>query len=232
MNLVLDILFPKKCVGCNESETYFCQSCVSNILQTDLNCPQCTNLSIGGLTHPNCEREFGLDGLWSLGLYQGSLKKAIQKLKYEPALVRNFAPVLVDIFMEYWVKHKPFIYDEIKNSKEWVIIPVPLHWYRENKRGFNQSKLIGQLLSKKLGLAYCDGLKRVRYTASQVKLKRGERRDNINDAFVVTSNYTLSPKPFTLLIDDVWTTGATLKECCKVLKKAGAKKVWAVTLAR
>lgn len=232
MNLVLDILFPKKCVGCKKEGEYFCSSCVSNILQTDLICPQCTNLSIGGLTHPSCERSFSLDGLWNLGIYQGSLKKAIQKLKYEPALVRNFAPVLVDIFIEYWVKYQPLIYDEIKKKKGWVVVPVPLHWYRENKRGFNQSKLIGQLLSKKLNLSYSDGLKRVRYTSSQVKLKRGERKDNIKDAFAVTSAYALYPKPFTLLIDDVWTTGSTLKECCYVLKRAGAKKVWAITLAR
>ena len=232
-NFFLDILFPKKCTGCGKDGGYFCGDCVSNILQIDLICPQCTNLSIGGLTHPSCEREFSLDGLWSLGIYQGSLRKAIQKLKYEPALVKDFAPVLVDIFIEYWVKYQPFIYEEIKkNSQGWMIAAVPLHWYRGNKRGFNQSKLIGQLLSKKLGLDYCDGLKRIRYTTPQVKLKRKDRKANIKNAFEITKPYTLNPKPFVLLIDDVWTTGSTLRECCKVLKKAGAKKVWALTLAR
>jgi len=232
LSVLLDLLFPKKCVGCGQDRGYFCEGCVSSILQTDLICPQCTNLSIGGLTHPSCEREFSLDGLWSLGIYQGPLKKAIQKLKYEPSLVRDFGGVLVDILIKYWAKYQPFIFDKIKQEKEWVIIPVPLYWYRENKRGFNQSKLLGQLLSKKLGLDYCDGLKRIRYTSSQVGLKRGDRKNNVSDAFAVTANYTLSPKPYTLLIDDVWTTGSTLRECCKVLKKAGAKKIWALTLAR
>lgn len=232
MNLFLDVLFPKKCIGCKKPNTYFCESCVSDILQTDLICPQCTNLSIGGLTHPGCERSYSLDGLWSLGIYRGALKKTIQKLKYDPALVSDFAPVLVDIVVDYWIKYQPFIYMEIKKSKKWVVVSVPLHWYKENKRGFNQSELLGQMLSKKLGLDYCDILKRIRNTKSQVKLKGRERQHNISGAFVVTSDYTLNPAPYTLLIDDVWTTGSTLRECCRILKQAGVKKVWALTLAR
>lgn len=190
-------------------------------------------MSIGGLTHPSCERSFNLDGLWSLGIYQGSLKRAIQKLKYEPSLVKDFAPVLADIIVGYWEKHSPYLFDLIrKNQDKWMVIPVPLHWFRENKRGFNQAKLIGQILSKKLGLAYCDGLKRVRYTKSQVKLKKKDRRQNIRNAFSLSTNYDLSTMNYVLLIDDVWTTGSTLRECCFVLKKHGVKSVWALTLAR
>lgn len=233
MNLILDLLFPKKCLGCGKESSYFCQSCIGDILQIDLVCPQCGNLSIGGLTHPGCEKKFSLDGLWSLGIYQGSLKKAIQKLKYEPSLVRDLAPVLSDIIIDYREKFKPHIFDLIrKNHKNWVIIPVPLHWFRENDRGFNQAKLIGQILSKKLGLAYSDGLKRVRYTRSQTKLKVQQRKQNIRNAFALSPNCNLSPVTCILLIDDVWTTGSTLRECCFVLKKSGAKSVWALTLAR
>ena len=233
MNIILDLFFPKKCVGCKKEGSYFCQDCIADILQTDLICPQCGNLSIGGLTHPGCERSFGLDGLWSLGIYQGSLKRAIQKLKYEPALVRDFAPVLADIIVYYWKKYSPYLFDLVrKNKSQWVVVPVPLFWFRENKRGFNQSKLLGQILSKKLGLDYCDALKRIRFTRSQVKLKSEQRRKNIYGAFEISSNYTLDTKPYVLLIDDVWTTGSTLRECAKVLKKAGATKVWAMTLAR
>lgn len=232
MNLFLDILFPKKCIGCRGEGSYYCQDCVLNILQTELICPQCSNLSIGGLTHPSCESKFSLDGLWSLGIYKGSLKKAIQRLKYEPALVKDFAPVLADLIINYWVKYQPHIYEEIQKSQNWVVVPVPLYWYRENKRGFNQSKLIGQILSRNLSLDYCDVLKRTRYTMPQIKLKRAERKENIKNAFEITIPYTLDPRPYVLLIDDVWTTGSTLKECCKVLKSSGAKKVWALTLAR
>lgn len=234
MNFLLDILFPKKCVGCGKAGGYICGDCVKDIKQTDLVCPRCERLAVGGQTHPICRRRFGLDGLWSLGIYQGPLKVVIQKLKYEPSLVRDFAPVLADLLIEYWAKYAPFILDLIKKDlgRGWVIIPVPLHWYRQNKRGFNQSVLIGQTLSKKLGLDYSEGLKRIRYTKPQVKLKGKQRRQNIKDAFEITKAYTLYPNPYILLIDDVWTTGSTLRECCWILKRAGAKKVWALTLAR
>ena len=232
MNLMLDLLFPKRCVGCKKFDSYFCPECVANIGQTELVCPKCERPAVGGETHPICRRRFGLDGLWSLGIYQNPLREAIKQLKY--GKVRGLAESLVDILVEYWVKYQPFILDKIKadRGKGWVVITVPLYWWRENNRGFNQSSLIGQTLSKKLGLAYSDSLKRIRYTKPQVSLKGKDRHQNIRGAFEVSKPYTLNPAPYILLIDDVWTTGSTLRECCYVLKRAGVKKVWAITLAR
>lgn len=234
MNIILDFLFPKRCIGCRKFDTYFCKECVSNIKQGELVCPRCEHLAIGGQTHPICRRRFGLDGLWSLGIYEGPLKKAIQKLKYDPSLVRDYASVLMDIAIEYWVRYQPFVLDQIKKDRGegWIVVPVPLHWFRENKRGFNQAKLLGQILSKKLGLAYYERLKRTRYTKPQVKLKEKDRRKNIFGAFALSPNILISQSPNILLIDDVWTTGSTMRECCWVLKRSGAKKVWAITLAR
>ena len=233
-NWILDILFPKKCIGCGKSDTYFCPECVANIKQGDLVCPRCEKLAVGGQTHPICRRKFGLDGLWSLGIYQDPLRKAIQLLKYKPHVVRDFAPVLVDIMLEYWARYQPYVLDQIKKDRggEWVIIPVPLHWWKQNDRGFNQASLIGQILSKKLGLDYQEALKRTRFTKPQVGLKGKQRKTNIFGAFAISKIY----KPLTmnnvLLIDDVWTTGSTMRECTYILKRAGAKKVWGVTLAR
>lgn len=230
MNIVLDLLFPKRCVGCRKSDTYFCQDCVRNILQTDLVCPKCEKPAMGGQAHPICKRKFGLDGLWSLGVYQDPLRKAIKQLKY--GRVGNLAEDLVDILVEYWTKYQPFVLDQIKKDKGqgWVVIPVPLHWWRGNNRGFNQSVLIGQILSKKLGLAYCDALKRIRHTKPQFKLKSYDRHQNIRNAFALDSRLSALDTNV-LLVDDVWTTGSTLRECGYVLKRAGARKVWALTLA-
>ncbi|MEK7203853.1 MAG: ComF family protein [Patescibacteria group bacterium] len=239
MNLILNVLFPKRCVGCGKFDSYFCADCVSNIMQGELICPFCERLAVGGATHPICRRRFGLDGLWSLGIYQDSLRSAIQKLKYK--WVSDLAEVLVDIMIEYWAKFQPFVFDQIKKDggKDWVIVPVPLFWWRENKRGYNQAALIGQLLSKKLGLDYLECLKRTRFTRPQVKLTEKERRKNIRNAFEMDSRFLASRRSGRgngrmniLLIDDVWTTGSTTKECCYVLKRAGAKKVWVLTLAR
>ncbi len=232
MNLILDLFFPKRCVGCNKFDTLICAGCKENIMQSELVCPRCERLSVGGQTHPICRRRYGLDGLWSLGVYQGTLKKAIQQLKYRQ--VKELAGELSDILVEYWARYQPFILDEIKKSRgeEWAVVSVPLHWYRKNWRGFNQSSQVGQSLSNALGLDYLEGLKRTRYTRSQVKLKGRQRHENIRNAFEATSLYALNPAPYILLVDDVWTTGSTLRECCYVLKRNGAKKVWALTLAR
>lgn len=231
MNLILDVLFPKSCYGCGKSGTYFCRDCAFNIGQTDLVCPVCEKAAVGGQTHPICQRRYGLDGLWSLGVYRDPLRKVIQKLKYK--YIQELSKILVDITLEYWANYQPFLLDEIKKSggKNWAVVPVPLHWYRENKRGFNQSGLVGKDLAKRMGLLYLEAIKRVQYTKQQVGLKGRERQQNIRGVFELSSNYEPSTMNY-ILIDDVWTTGSTLKECCFVLKRNGAKKVWALTLAR
>ena len=123
--------------------------------------------------------------------------------------------------------------DEVKKSqgRDWQVVPVPLYWFRENQRSFNQSALVGKLLADKLGLKYLEALKRTKYTKPQVKLKSADRRQNIRNAFAFDSRFsTLASN--VILVDDVWTTGSTLRECTYILKRAGAKKVWALTLAR
>ena len=186
MNLILDLFFPKKCVSCKKEGNYFCQKCIQNIQQTDLVCPRCERLAVGGQTHPICRRKYGLDGLWSLGLYQPPLKNAVQALKYKG--VKDLAQILIDITLEYWVKYQPFILDQIKKDRGagWAIVPVPLYWWRGNSRGFNQAALLGQLVSKGLGLAYCNVLKRIRYTKPQVGLKGKDRYQNIHGAFAIS----------------------------------------------
>lgn len=229
MNL-LDILFPKTCIGCNKFGSYFCGNCTSEIKQTELVCPFCERASLGGVVHSVCKRKYGLDGLWSLGIYQGTLRKAIQKLKYK--WVSEMTKDLVDITLAYWAKNSPIILDEIKKDqgKTWIVTSVPLYPSRQKWRGFNQSELLAKLFAEKLGLRYEVVLKRIRNTKPQMKLHAHERKQNIKNAFSLTSNYQLASS--ILLIDDVWTTGSTLKECCYILKRGGAKKVWALTIAR
>lgn len=226
-----NLLFPRKCVGCNNSGTYFCQNCIQNIKQSDLVCPFCERLSLGGVVHPVCKRKYGLNGLWSLGIYEDPLRKAIQKLKYK--WITDLAEILVDVTIEYWAKNPPIFLDQIKKDRGegWIIVPVPLHWSRKNWRGFNQAELIAKLFAQKLGLKYADALIRVKNTKPQVGKDAYLRKLNIKNAFKLSDNCQLYPVNC-LLIDDVWTTGSTLKECCYVLKRAGAKTVWALTLAR
>lgn len=228
ISLILDILFPKKCAGCKRVGSYYCQDCIKNSFQKELICPICTRFAIGGQTHPICKRKFSMDGLWSLGVYQGTLKQAILNLKYYS--VSDISQTLVNLIIEYWARHTPFLLEMVKKDPEnWVITSVPLHWYRQNRRGFNQSEVLGKLLAKNLGLTYKNLLIRSVYTKTQVGLLQSERRKNIKGVFKINQD---EQNLKIILLDDVWTTGSTMKECTYVLKKAGAKTVWGLTLAR
>ena len=148
------------------------------------------------------------------------MKKIIGDLKYRDwtFLAKKFAKILHQ-------KAK----DEIDNSD--LICAVPLHLKRLRKRKFNQSILIGRNLSKTKFIP--DLLWRVADTKPQVELKRQEREKNLKRAFLVNKKYrkSLNGKKV-LLIDDVMTTGATLHNCAKALKKSGAKEVVVLTIAK
>jgi len=112
-----------------------------------------------------------------------------------------------------------------------MVVPVPLHADRLRQRGFNQSLLICRGIAKtlKAGISY-GNLVRARATPPQVNLKARERAENLKGAFALRDAAAFKGKRI-LLVDDVYTTGATIKECSKVMKKAGAE-VYALTLAR
>lgn len=232
LNILLDLFFPKKCAGCGKEGSYFCRNCQQEITQKELICPWCKKRSFGGITHPICQRQAYLDGLWSFGAYQGGLRRAIQKLKYR--FITEQAEILTDLVIEYLARSRPIFLEQIIRSggKNWAITYVPLHWQRQNWRGFNQSQLLAQKIAHKLGISYIEALSRTKNTHTQTTYDAHTRRLNIKNAFAVSPINDLRLTINILLVDDVWTTGSTLQECCYVLKKAGAQKVWGITLAR
>jgi ComF family protein len=112
-----------------------------------------------------------------------------------------------------------------------VIVPVPLYWRRRLERGFNQSELLARAVAKRYGLRPVNALRRKRATAAQAGLSNSKRRLNVAGAFVVPRPETVAGRRV-LLIDDVLTTGATLSACGAALKRAGARYVAVLTLAR
>jgi len=112
---------------------------------------------------------------------------------------------------------------------DFMLVPVPLHSGRLAGRGFNQAELLAQQVVERLEMVVRSALARVRPTGSQTKLTRLERLKNVQEAFRCRGE--VADKNI-LLVDDVMTTGATLEECAVTLKKAGAKRVWAVVVAR
>ena len=113
-----------------------------------------------------------------------------------------------------------------------IIVPVPLHRWRLLRRRYNQAAIIGRAIAKECGKVFvADALLRTRATPTQGHLKARERADNVRKAFRLHPKRTVAGKKI-LLVDDVYTTGATVRECVKVLKKAGAAEVFVLTLAR
>jgi ComF family protein len=112
-----------------------------------------------------------------------------------------------------------------------IIVPVPLHPTRERERGFNQASLLAESLSAQISTPSKPLLERIRYTTTQTALDRAERMENLHNAFRLRKNADVRGLRV-LLIDDVLTTGSTLSECARVLKRAGATSVHAATAAR
>ncbi|KKU62722.1 MAG: hypothetical protein UX86_C0044G0011 [Candidatus Amesbacteria bacterium GW2011_GWC1_47_15] len=114
------------------------------------------------------------------------------------------------------------------------MVPVPLHPSRLRERGFNQAKVISQSLGLRWGLNTQDILVRIKDAGRQVGRKREERLRSMAGAFAFDSRIKIHGSRFKniLLVDDVWTTGATMNECARTLKQGGVKKVWGLVLAR
>ncbi len=221
MNFILDLLFPKRCVNCRKPGSYLCRDCFSRIEFVDAPvCPVCQRQAVEGRVHPGCAGKWQLDGLVVACRYKGPVKAAIVKVKYK--WVYDIEQIFVDLLLErFWKFALP---------KDVVLTPVPLHVSRKKWRGFNQSEILAKRLSEKFKVPYGDLLLRSRQTKTQVGLKRDERKRNVKGAFATVDGQDIRGKNI-LLVDDVYTSGATMGECCRVLKKAGANSVWAMAVA-
>ena len=164
-----------------------------------------------------------IDHCRSYAVYEGTLRAIVHRFKYgrKVRLGRRLARLLL------WIWKQDPQFQEAE-----VLLPVPLHWRRERKRGFNQSRILAQYLSHWTGIPWeRRALRRQRNTPSQTGLSRRQRRLNLAATFEVRRPEPVKDR-VCLLIDDVFTTGATLNEVARVLKRAGARKVMAMTLAR
>jgi ComF family protein len=158
-----------------------------------------------------------------VGLYHGILQQIIHAMKYRPVygLARPLAQLLQHQFEACWAEAAPA-----------VLVPVPLHRRRLRQREFDQALALAWYLSQGVGIP-CEAeiLRRQRDTKSQVGLNFTERDQNVRGAFEVRHPQSIRGKTV-LLIDDVYTTGATVNECARVLQRAGAEWVGVYTLAR
>lgn len=223
-----DFVFPKRCVGCRKFGSYLCPDCFAKLsFAQKYFCGVCTQPSYNGLTHPKCSTRYAIDGIFPILNYHGLLKKILYQYKYNPHL-SDLTSVFGDFLYEGIIQNE-YLMREVEKG-EVVFVPVPLHPSRERTRGYNQSKLLAEAVAKKLGIFVMNGtLVRTKNTKPQFKLPKEARKDNIKGAFEVKNEAKIVNKTV-FLIDDITTTGATLSECARILKRGGADKVFGIAL--
>ncbi|MDI9549107.1 MAG: ComF family protein [Chloroflexota bacterium] len=222
----LDLLFPPRCAGCDAPGQPFCDRCAQLVAPLPAQicavcgrphatavalCSQCRH----GRSHLRLSR--------AAALHAHPLREAIHALKYEtrPELAGPLARYLVAVFQAPPWDALPAPID--------AVVPVPLHIQRREERGYNQSELLAAGLCRATGLALEPAwLERIQATRQQVGLSAAERRQNVAGAFTAHSAVT---GRCLLLVDDVYTTGATLEACAQAATAAGARAVYALTLA-
>jgi len=236
---LLDLFFPRSCVHCRkpvDSESllrHLCKRCAAKV--APIKPPRCSTCGYpfhGALDElldtrlcPHCE---GLDPAFSEGrtcvLLRGPARSLVHKLKYNKGLY-----VLED--MRRLFAASPGLTQWLSAA---VLVPVPLHPQRQRKRGYNQAALLAQVLSQLPSEAQANAatrpqvkplLRRVKHTESQTRYDKQTRLKNLKNAFALKKHTELSPETRYIIIDDVFTTGATLNSCAKVLRRAGARRI-------
>lgn len=231
---IFDFLFPKKCVVCKKSGSYLCEKCFT-FLSFDAKslCLACNHPSFNNLTHPRCKRKLTIDGCFSALSYNKTVQKLIFNFKYKPYLA-DLKTVLTELFYESIIQNEQF-QKQIKTG-EWVFVPIPLSSSKFRKRGYNQAEILARELTVKFNFPSKNLLGRTRETKTQVGMTSFQRKLNIRNAFQLNPSFIVNHSSLKnaniFLVDDVVTIGSTLLEAAKVLKQAGAVKVFGLTLAR
>lgn len=222
-NSLLNVIFPPTCAGCRRVGALLCDSCINEMTWVDGPiCARCgRSLTRPAPLCPICRRRpLPLQQVRAPLLYAEPLTHVIHKMKYNGLF--GLARPLADLMARGWPAWQRPID---------LLVPVPLHPKRAKERGYNQSTLLAQHLGRRRDLPVNDkALRRTRHTRPQVGLKADERLANVSGAFAATAAPVHGKH--VLLIDDVYTTGATMSAAAEALLTVGATAVSGYCLAR
>jgi ComF family protein len=216
---LLDLLFPPRCLGCRRLGSYFCSRCAATVHPLeDPFCPSCSRVVDPAFASCRCAYP-PLRYARAAGAFDGPLRDAIHRFKYQgmsagaDALAMLLRPAIAPLA-----------------APDILLVPLPLHPRRLRERGYNQAALLAHALVRDGSLRVeDDALRRVKATRAQVTLGARERARNMAGAFA--ADPTRCAGQTLLLIDDVCTTGATLRSAAQALRTAGAREVYAAVLA-
>lgn len=223
VNKLLNFIYPRICIGCNKPGSYVCRKCLYKKCSINYKqyCHVCGKASRTNFSHTDCLDSSFLDGLIFVTYLDDFPKKIIHEIKYKFNYGITFE--LARIMSDYL----KFFNLELT---EYMLFYVPQHRKRENYRGFNHAKLLAKNISKNLKIQISDALWRKRYTHTQVGFSKKEREDNLRDVFEF-KKIDLDKKK-AIVVDDVYTTGATLNQISMALKRNGFEKVYGLVFCK
>ncbi|MGI9050332.1 MAG: double zinc ribbon domain-containing protein [Rubrobacteraceae bacterium] len=219
LSALADLFYPQRCVGCERrASDLLCRDCFEALPRVGApSCRRCgAPTAFETFVCEECKGvDFGFESAQAPLMYEGVGKQIVHVLKY-----KSYTKV-VDRLMT------PLLLEVVRGRFD-AVVPVPLHRSRLRRRGFNQAGLMAKSLAQEINSSLSNTLEVVRETRDQVELSGAGRRANVKDAFGARGR----TGGRVLLVDDVFTTGATMSECAGVLVRAGAAEVHAVSLCR
>jgi ComF family protein len=215
----LDIAYPPLCLCCEafieQRNELVCERCWERAKQFAYPfCANCREVLEKNITCPHCSGQYS-PPVFALGHFTEPLKEIIHRMKYYgyKRLADDLANRLLDIYA-----------DKMKALKLEAIVPIPLHSYRERNRGFNQAALLSDIIGRGLGVRVDNkSLLKIKRTIDQTRLNPQQREENIKGAFKIFGEELKDKRA--MIVDDVITTGATIREAHKMLDEAGANIV-------
>ena len=212
----INFLYPPACIICGKSANYYiCEKCNKRIQKYEeyhyLSRDEDNNYPI---------RHY--DYLIYIFRYEKIIRKIMINYKF-------YSKPYISYFFAYKIMNNKYLCEKIKEYD--YIVPVPMSENKEKSRGYNQTKLITSIISKRLKIKESNNLKKLNNTLTQGKLNKLERINNIEGIYYIENDIEFIGKRIVLL-DDIYTTGSTIEECARVLSKSGAIEIFVIILAR
>ncbi len=221
LNHIIDFVLPNSCIVCGKETEHnlVCNDCLNLVAnpRSPL-CPHCGRPIEQAKTCAFCRYEKILDYGRAFALYVPPVDTMIHHLKYRgKTRLANYFGTAMSVILK----------NDFYLQKADYLTPVPLFWLKKLRRTYNQAELLSKIINQESGIPVLNCLIRIRNTRTQTRLDHKKRQKNVNNAFRLKKEFSVKDKKI-ILVDDVMTTGATIKECARVLKENGAKEVYSL----